>query len=76
MQAQDGSVEALRARWRIAARGSEEGTGGSVVIDRQLGDWKGVFHANVESFVAKCWILPINLAFSAFSGIFYPILEN
>jgi hypothetical protein len=43
------------------------------VIDRQLGDWKGVFHANVESFVVKCWILPLNLTFSAFSGIFYPI---
>jgi hypothetical protein len=43
------------------------------VIDGQLGDWKGVFHANVESFVVKCRILPLNLAFSAFSGIFYPI---
>lgn len=43
------------------------------MIDRQLGDWKGVFHANVESFVAKCWNLPINLTFVAFSGIFYPI---
>ncbi len=39
----------------------------------RLGDWKGVLHANVEKFVAKCWNLPINLAFSAFSGIFYPI---
>ena len=46
------------------------------MIDRQLGDWKGVFHANVESFVVKCWILPLNLAFSAFSGIFYRFWIN
>jgi hypothetical protein len=42
----------------------------------RLGDWKGVLHANVEAFVAKCWFLSTNRRFLWFSGIFYRFWIN